>query len=53
MRVNCLRRLNRVYDPGFAQYDLSPPLVHDADRLDWMTDDVSGTDPFRRIERYL
>jgi deoxyadenosine/deoxycytidine kinase len=51
--VNYLRRLNRLYDAWFGQYDLSPVLVLDTDQLDWMTDLVDRVDLFRKIERYL
>ena len=50
---NYLRRLNRLYEDWFAQYDLSPVLVLETDKLDWMTDLVDRVDLFRRIERYL
>ena len=51
--VGYLRRLNRHYEDWFAQYDLSPVLVLETDKLDWMTDLVDRVDLFRRIERYL
>lgn len=51
--VGYLRRLNRLYEDWFAQYDLSPVLVLETDKLDWMTDLVDRVDLFRRIERYL
>lgn len=51
--VGYLRRLNRLYDAWFAQYDLSPVMVLETDKLDWMTDLVDRVDLFRRIERHL
>ena len=50
---NYLRRLNRLYEDWFAQYDLSPVLVLETDKLDWMTDLVDRVDLFRKIERHL
>jgi deoxyadenosine/deoxycytidine kinase len=51
--VPYLRRLNRLYDAWFAEYALSPVLVLETDKLDWMTDLVDRVDLFRRIERHL
>jgi deoxyadenosine/deoxycytidine kinase len=51
--VPYLRRLNRLYEEWFAQYDLSPVLVLETDKLDWMTDLVDRVDLFRKIERHL
>lgn len=48
-----LRRLNALYEDWFAKYDLSPVLVLETDKLDWLTDLVDRADLFRRIERYL
>ncbi len=48
-----LRRLNRLYDAWFRRYDLSPVLVLETDKLDWMTDLVDRLDLLRSIERYL
>ena len=50
---NYLRRLNRLYEDWFASYDLSPVLVLETDKLDWMTDLVDRVDLFRKIERHL
>jgi deoxyadenosine/deoxycytidine kinase len=51
--VNYLRRLNRLYEQWFSTYDLSPVLVLETDKLDWMTDLVDRVDLFRRIEKFL
>jgi deoxyadenosine/deoxycytidine kinase len=48
-----LRRLNRLYQEWFGRYELSPVLVLESDRLDWLTDLVDRVDLFRKIERYL
>ena len=37
----------------FKRYDLSPVLVLETDRLDWLTDLVDRVDLFRKIEKYL
>ena len=51
--VGYLRRLNRLYEEWFAQYDLSPVLTLETDKLDYITDLVDCVDLFRRIERHL
>jgi deoxyadenosine/deoxycytidine kinase len=51
--VSYLTRLNRLYDDWFRHYRLSPVLVLETDKLDWVTDLVDRADLFRRIERYL
>jgi deoxyadenosine/deoxycytidine kinase len=51
--VDYLRRLNRLYEQWFARYDLSPVIVLETDRLDWMTDLVDQLEVFRKIERFL
>lgn len=48
-----LSRLNRLYEEWFAHYDLSPVLVLETDKLDYLTDLVDRVDLFERIERYL
>lgn len=48
-----LRRLNRLYEDWFAGYDLSPVLVLETDKLDYLTDLVDRVDLFDRIERHL
>jgi deoxyadenosine/deoxycytidine kinase len=51
--VAYLRRLDRLYQDWFGRYDLSPVVVLDSDKLDWLTDLVDHLDLLRRIERYL
>lgn len=51
--VNYLRRLNRLYESWFDEYDLSPVLTLETDKLDYITDLVDCVDLFRRIERHL
>lgn len=53
MPVAYLRRLNQLYEQWFKRYDLSPVVVLETDKLDWMTDLVDRLDLFRKIERYL
>jgi len=48
-----LRRLNHLYEDWFASYDLSPVLVLETDKLDYLTDLVDRVDLFERIERHL
>jgi len=48
-----LRRLNCLYEDWFASYDLSPVLVLETDKLDYLTDLVDRVDLFDRIERHL
>jgi deoxyadenosine/deoxycytidine kinase len=48
-----LRRLNHLYEDWFKRYDLSPVLVLETDKLDWMTDLVDRLDLFRELERFL
>jgi deoxyadenosine/deoxycytidine kinase len=53
MPADYLRRLNRLYEDWFIRYQLSPVLVLETHRLDYLTDLVDRVDLFRRIERYL
>jgi deoxyadenosine/deoxycytidine kinase len=48
-----LRRLNRLYEDWFASYDLSPVLVLETDKLDYLTDLVDHVGLLDQIERYL
>ncbi|MDW7710229.1 MAG: deoxynucleoside kinase [Deferrisomatales bacterium] len=48
-----LRDLNRLYDRWLATYDLSPVLVLDADRLDFLNDLVDRIEILETIERHL
>jgi len=51
--VSYLSKLNRLYTDWFKRYDLSPVLMLETDRLDWLTDLVDRVDLFKKIERYL
>ncbi|MFZ8886028.1 MAG: deoxynucleoside kinase [Steroidobacteraceae bacterium] len=53
MPARYLSRLNRLYEEWFQRYDLSPVLVLDTDRLDYLTDLVDRVDLFERIEQHL
>ncbi len=48
-----LQRLNRLYEGWFKHYDLSPVLVLETHKLDYLTDLVDRVDLFERIEKYL
>lgn len=48
-----LRRLNVLYERWFRSYKLSPVLVLQTDRLDYLTDLVDRVDLFRQIEKHL
>jgi deoxyadenosine/deoxycytidine kinase len=48
-----LSRLNKLYEDWFARYDLSPVLVLQTDKLDYLQDLIDRMDLFRQIERYL
>jgi len=48
-----LRRLNRLYEDWFASYQLSPVLVLETDKLDYLTDLVDHVGLLDQIERYL
>jgi deoxyadenosine/deoxycytidine kinase len=48
-----LRRLNRLYEDWFASYRLSPVLVLETDKLDYLTDLVDHVGLLDQIERYL
>ncbi len=48
-----LRDLNRLYRSWIRRYDLSPVLVIDADRLDFIHDLVDRLEVLETIERYL
>lgn len=51
--VSYLRRLNQLYEAWFERYDLSPTLVLQTDRMDYVTDLVDRIDLLDQIERYL
>jgi len=48
-----LRDLNRLYDRWVGRYDLSPVLVLDADRLDFLNDLVDRIEVLETIEKHL
>jgi deoxyadenosine/deoxycytidine kinase len=48
-----LKDLNRLYDRWIGRYDLSPILVIDADRLDFMSDLVDQIEVIETIEKHL
>ncbi|GAB4256831.1 deoxynucleoside kinase [Deferrisoma sp.] len=48
-----LRDLNRLYRSWIRRYDLSPVLVIDADRLDFIHDMVDRLEVLETIEKYL
>jgi deoxyadenosine/deoxycytidine kinase len=51
--LSYIRRLNTLYEEWFERYDLSPTLILETDRMDYVTDLVDRIDLLRRIERYL
>jgi deoxyadenosine/deoxycytidine kinase len=51
--ISYIRRLNTLYEEWFQRYDLSPTLILETDRMDYVTDLVDRLDLLRRIERYL
>jgi deoxyadenosine/deoxycytidine kinase len=51
--VSYLRRLNKLYEEWFERYDLSPTLILETDKMDYVTDLVDRIDLLHRIERYL
>ena len=53
MPARYLTKLNHLYEDWFQRYDLSPVLVLDTDRLDYLTDLVDRVDLLERIEHHL
>jgi deoxyadenosine/deoxycytidine kinase len=51
--LSYIRRLNTLYEEWFERYDLSPTLILETDRMDYVTDLVDRIDLLDRIERYL
>jgi deoxyadenosine/deoxycytidine kinase len=51
--VSYLRRLNDLYEAWMARYKLSPLVVLESDRLDYVTDLVDRIDVLRTVEKYL
>jgi deoxyadenosine/deoxycytidine kinase len=48
-----LRRLDRLYEDWFKRYDLSPTLVLEMDRMDYVTDFLDRLDLLAKIEKVL
>lgn len=48
-----LRSLNKLYDSWIARYDLSPVLIWDSDRSDYLTDLVHRAEFHEAIERFV
>jgi deoxyadenosine/deoxycytidine kinase len=48
-----LRRLSQLYGEWFENYDLSPVIEIDSDRIDYITDLVHRLDLLKTIEKYL
>ena len=51
--LSYVRRLHDLYEAWFERYTLSPTLVIDSDRLDYVTDMVHRIDLTQTIERYI
>lgn len=51
--VDYLRRLNTLYEEWIGRYDLSPVLVWDSERMDYLTDLVDRIEFQKAIERFL
>ena len=48
-----IRKLNDLYEDWIGRYDLSPVLVWDSERMDYITDLVDRIEFQREIERFL
>ena len=48
-----IRRLNHLYDSWFERYDLSPTLVIETERLDYISDLVHRIDLLDTIQQHL
>ena len=48
-----LKRLNALYESWFEGYKMSPVLVLNTDKLDYLTNLVDRVDLFRQIEKHL
>ena len=48
-----LSRLNKLYEAWFERYSLSPVLVLQTDKLDYLQDLLDRIDLFKRIEKFL
>ncbi|MFT3836246.1 MAG: deoxynucleoside kinase [Myxococcaceae bacterium] len=48
-----LKRLNGLYEDWFKRYKLSPVVVLETDRLDYLSDLVHRVDLLNQVEKYL
>ncbi len=48
-----LKRLNGLYEDWFKRYRLSPVVVLETDRLDYLSDVVDRVDLLNQVEKYL
>lgn len=51
--LSYIKRLHSLYEDWFANYDRSPTLVIEVDRLDYIQDMVDRLEIIRTIEKYL
>ena len=51
--LSYVKRLNGLYEEWFDSYNLSPTLILETDRMDYLTDLVDRIDLMQEIERYL
>lgn len=51
--LSYIKRLHSLYEDWFANYDRSPTLVIEVDRLDYIQDMVDRIEIIRTIEQYL
>ncbi len=53
VQVEYVKRLNRLYDAWFERYDLSPTLVIETDRLDYIQDMLHRIDLMETIGAHI
>ena len=51
--VRYIRNLNRLYDEWIERYNLSPVLIWDSDKMDYLTDLVDRIEFQKSIEKFL
>ena len=51
--VRYIRNLNRLYEEWIDRYNLSPVLIWDSDRMDYLTDLVDRIEFQKNIERFI
>ena len=51
--IDYLRKLNKLYEGWFERYTLSPVMVLETDKLDYVTDLVDRIDLFRAVEAHI